>query len=153
MLVGTNTEWVEVPHEPGNRFQMAALNWQELKEARKDRQTEAIASMRAMGGDIMQALPKSADNGTTAPADPLDTYSMATLIRYGLRDWQGPGYSDARFSAENVGRLDDTTAEWAARTIYGMSRIEGTAKGKSLARSAATTEQMVAAFADATQEN
>lgn len=132
--------WTEIPHEPGNELNLAALTWGQLKEAKKARSSEAIASMREMGGDLVQALPSrdTADRMITeALADPLDSFSLATLLAEGVRGWRGPAYDAHPF---DVAKLDERTAEWAARTVYRMSRIEGDDAGKSHGNSVPITE-------------
>lgn len=131
-------EWVEVPHEPGNQFLLGALSWQQLKEARRERQREAFDLMRDMGPDLLGATPKQtaedrAEARQRAVENPLDEYSEATLIRYGLQGWRGPGYEGADVS--EAMDLDEPTLQWAAREILSRSRIERKEEGKSLANS------------------
>lgn len=139
-VIEPNAAWTEIPHEPGNELNLAALTWGQLKEAKKARSSEAIASMREMGGDLVQALPSrdAADRMITeALADPLDTFSIAMLLTEGVKGWRGPAYDGHEF---DVAKLDERTAEWAARAVYRMSRIEGDEAGKSQGNSAPTTE-------------
>jgi hypothetical protein len=139
-VIQPTAAWTEIPHEPGNELNLAALTWGQLKEAKKARSSEAIASMREMGGDLVQALPNrdTADRMITeALADPLDSFSIATLLEEGVKGWRGPAYDAHEF---NINLLDERTAEWAARAVYRMSRIEGDDAGKSRGSSAPTTE-------------
>lgn len=139
-VIEPNAVWVEIPHEPGNELNLAALTWGQLKEAKKVRSSEAIASMREMGGDLVQALPNrdTADRMLTeALADPLDSFSLVTLLTEGIKGWRGPAYDAHEF---DIAKLDERTAEWAARAVYRMSRIEGDDAGKFHGNSAPTTE-------------
>lgn len=140
MIIKGEGEWVEIPHEPRNELRIRALTWREIKSAKEERSREAIASMREMGADLMQALPKrdAADSIIDAAlADPLESYSQAALLEYGVTGWRGPEYDDTPF---DISLLDLGTAEWAAREAYRRSRVEGADAGKSHVNSAPTTE-------------
>lgn len=132
-------EWIEIPHEPRNELRIRALTWKQIKAAKQRRSTEAIASMREMGPDVMNALPKrnTADSIIDqALSDPLDEYSIDAILEDGVTGWRGSEYDAHDF---DVAALDEDTARWAARTAYGLSRIEGPDAGKSQGNSAPTT--------------
>lgn len=135
-------EWVEVPHEPGNEFKLGALSWAQLKEAKSDKRKEAFDLMREMGADLLAATPKAtpedrAEARKASAEDPLEDYSIETLLRFGLIDWRGPGYEGADVS--EASQLDEETVNWAARAILARSRIERKDEGKSRASSAPST--------------
>lgn len=115
MLVGTNTRWVEIPHEPGEWMELRALTWRQLKAAKAARQTEVLQSVRTLGGDLLRDLQQMSQG--TAGGDPLAEYDQATVLIAGIAAWS---YAEA-VSPAAIDQLDPATADWALRELVGLT--------------------------------
>lgn len=110
-----------IPHEPGEWIETRELGWKDLKVAQQARQAEGFSNLREMGKELYQMIQEvQADiadppRPDAAPADPLASHDLETLLRLGIAGWS----YDAPVNAETLGQLDPATAEWAGRVIVG----------------------------------
>lgn len=113
------TEERAVPHEPGQSFTFRRLGWQALAEAGEARKRASFNDLKAMGGELFQAL-QTVDRTeqAQAEADPLTFYDRRTLLVAGIKGWS----YEFPVNAETIAGLDDETAEWAAREILAISK-------------------------------
>ncbi len=134
-LVTKVREWVEVPHEPGNRFQLQKLSWKQLEDAQETASARARQHMNDYSADILVALRREnredalaaadvdEDELEAAQQDPLTGYDRFTLLRHGLVGWEGPEYQEKLNDAAR-GDLDAETQEWACRAILRLTKPE-----------------------------
>lgn len=107
-LTFNQTRRVEIPHEPGEWFELRALSFVQFAIAEEARQRKAAEQMRAIGADVLSALPTN----DKAP-DPLQQYDIAALLKLGVLAWS---YTEP-VSDEAIESLDPRTAQWAAREL------------------------------------
>lgn len=132
--VSKMAEWVEVPGEPGNEFQMRPLSDPELTEAEDASTSRGADALKLMSQIDPQVLKEW--QSEDEEEDPLRGLDTSIVLKYGLLDCRGPDYNDGL--AEIVADLDAATSRWAARWIAGRSRrSSGEGKGSS------TTSSMV----------
>lgn len=141
------TDWIEVPHEPGNRFKFRMLTHIQLEEAADVVTDRALAHARDVVdlADVVAkvAAVRAAAGTTTAPdADPAAKYDRATVCRYGLAEWSGPLYLHTLDAlgrhidpAVDADDLDTATATWAAAEIIRHSCPTDATVGKGSSRS------------------
>ncbi len=112
-------EWVEIPHEPGQKFQLRSLTWVEKGEASEVRQASAMAKAAALPPAMFEMLEGMDREQTTE-----QQFDMKTVLWAGVLGWT----YEADLTPETLATLDDETAEWAFGEIIGrsqFSRAEG----------------------------
>ncbi len=143
MLTIGITDKREIPHEPGEWIEIRKLSWKQLANARKERQEAVFATVRAMGGEVLNSLPSRCSKGCgeekhkgncpppeeradPSAADPTNEFDIATLLHVGIVAWS---YEQAA-NVGNIDELDDVTAKWAAAAIvaYNTTPSEGERK-------------------------
>jgi len=111
----------EVPNEPGCWFELRQVSGDELDEA------QARFQQRTMTMDISQGMAQAMSNIPRGTQDnvPLtvERCDKATLLRYGLVGWGGPGYDGEPCNDGRKGKLDAGTRDWAAAEIFRLSYI------------------------------
>lgn len=108
-----------IPHEPEYWMEFRPLSGRQLREASEVRTERVLRNVRAMGGEVYQALQNVDTDGVQqAAADPLNAYDRETLCRYGIVAWS----YDERLRPQAIAELDDATEEWAARIIVELSK-------------------------------
>ena len=113
MLTSGSVTRVDLPHEPGEWIEVRLLSWQDLDDARSERQARALRLMRDLGSDLVAQLQAAGGAGSAGGEQELD---RATVLRRGLVGWSyGP------FTAEAVAQLDEATAAFAIETILRLS--------------------------------
>jgi hypothetical protein len=119
MITRGVTERREIPHEPGEWFEIKLLSWQELEHARDTRSRKSLANIRDMGQEVYGAIQQAAANAAAAPADRNieDNYDRMALLTTGVVGWSYP----EPVSAETLGQLDEDTARWAMQNILGVT--------------------------------
>ena len=120
------TKQVSIPHEDGEWMELRLLGWQELEESKRAKTRESFENIKALGGDIYKAIQEARTEDTSGSMDPLALHDMATLLRKGIVAWS---YGGVPVNAENIGRLDEKTATWAARAILGIDDVESRKNG------------------------
>lgn len=125
MLIDSLPVQREIPHEPGNYFDFRRLNWVQLEKASKAKEHETFANLRVMGAEFVTQLReiKGESDNDDRVTEALQGFDRATLLAESLIAWTGPNYDGQELNAENIGRLDPETAEWAARGAYMISVI------------------------------
>ena len=115
-LIGINTITEQVPNEDAS-ITFRPLRRRELRAARRTRQDEVFANLKAMGGELLKDL-QSLQTGevATAAADPLNDFDLDALLAAGIVGWS---YGDV----VDVELLDQATAEWAGRFLLGLSGV------------------------------
>src|SRR4030095_3750994 len=110
MITKGVTERREIPHEPGEWFEIKLLSWQELEHARDTRSRKSLANIRDMGQEVYGAIQQAATNAAAAPVDRTieDNYDRMALLIAGVVGWSYP----EPVSVETLGQLDETTAHW-----------------------------------------
>ncbi len=116
----------DIPHEPGNAFQLRALSGRELDEARDRFLTRLTERFSA---DHMKALerPPDEERQRAESDDPLVGYDRTYLLR-GIVSWAGPLYDAVDCNRDNRHELDETTAKGAATAIIEMSQFSAEEK-------------------------
>ena len=118
----------DVPSEDGCWFDLRQVSGDELDEAR------ARFQQRTMSMDVSQGMAQAMTN---IPRDrqeqtadlTVDQCDKATLLRYGLAGWGGPGYDGEPCNDQRKAKLDAGTRDWAAAEIFRLSYIT---KGEAL---------------------
>lgn len=113
---------VEVPHEPGEWFDLRQLSWADRQAAREARQAASLAQIKALGPDLLRDL-RSQEQSNTAD-DPLNEFDMATLLKAAVVGWS----YDQPVSAATLAQLDEQTAAWVIREALGVSASEADRK-------------------------
>ncbi len=96
------TRWIDVPHEPGERFQFRMPNWTIVEDARAERRRKLYVDMRetreVVGADILaewrkeQAETAAADETTAVAKLPtaeerLNEFDQQLLLKAGIGAW------------------------------------------------------------------
>jgi hypothetical protein len=119
MLTKGVAERREIPHEPGEWFEVKLLSWQELEHARDTRSRRSLANIRDMGQEVYGAIQQAATRAAAEPTDRSveDNYDRMALLTAGVVGWSYP----EPVSAETLGQLDEDTAHWAMTAILGVT--------------------------------
>ncbi len=122
-LVTNITKRAEIPHEPGEFMEFKKLSWKQLEHAQEISSDALMAKMKSMGGDLIQAFTKNAQE---EKADPSKSYDRDYILQKGIVKWS----YDAEVSPDNISDLDEETAVWAFKEILDMNlpRTEDEAK-------------------------
>lgn len=125
MLVSQEPVRRNVPHEPGEYFEFIRQSDAQLREARRRRETEQMEIIRALGGEIFEAMQKGDRQGEERLRQRLrelrydvSQYHIPTLLASGIAGWsykEPPGEDPSE-------QIDPRTAEWAGQMILDLSR-------------------------------
>ena len=122
-LVGKTTEWKEVPHERGTRFEFRELSGIERDEAIQAATQRALESVRGLDLAALQGLRR---DEVSEDERRETSYDAWTLIRYALVGWS----YDEPCDDANKRLLNPPTWDWARETIIEMNtRTEAEKKG------------------------
>ena len=143
MLTIGITKELEIPHEPGETITIRKLSWKQLANARKERQEAVFATVKAMGGEVLSALPSRCSKGCgeekhqgacpppeeradPSGVDPTNEYDHGTLLQTGIVSWS----YEKPANVGNIDDLDEVTAKWAVAEIvaYNTAPSEGERK-------------------------
>lgn len=120
VLITTDAgEWVDIPHEPGQRMKLRPLTWVEKEKASEIRQAAAMAKAAALPVEMFKML-----EGIERTDDAEEQFDTGTVLAAGILKWS----YEAALTPESLATLDDATAEWAFEEIMGrsqFSRAEG----------------------------
>lgn len=125
MLTKGITDKRDIPHEPGEWIEIRKLSWIDLDDAREARQAAVFGNVKAMGGEVMAALPKRCKKGCgeekhdgacpppeeradDSAADPTNEYDQNIMLHRGIVAWS---YEEPS-SGANIDTLDEVTAHW-----------------------------------------
>ena len=115
----TQGQKVPIPHEQGQFMIFRPLTWGEVKEAKRLRQEESFALVKAISPDVMERL-----QGQARPAVdgqiPSDTHDLGTVLKYAIVGWS---YS-ASPTLEEIETLDERTAQWAFRQALALCAVD-----------------------------
>ena len=124
MLIGSSVERVDIPHEPGEWVEVRKLSYKTLARAAFLRSDANIQNMKAMGGDLLEAMRSARERAgqdapsatTTEPVNP-DAYDMDLVLIAGTLRWS----YGVPVTTDTIADLDDRTAQWLQRTILQRS--------------------------------
>jgi len=114
-LVGGKIK-VDIPHEPGEWFEIKKLSWRQLELASDVQSEEATKRLKKMGGDIVGAMQR-VKTEQVEQQDPKFTYDRGFVLQAGLVGWS----YDAELNKANIELLDEETARWAFYQIAGLN--------------------------------
>lgn len=146
------SEWVEIPHEPGNEMRFRALPWHVLEAAKAKKMDDQLALSRALP---TSTAPKTSEDRERLKRElmaelaehPGDEYDARILLAGhdghpgGLAAWRGPLYTNPD-NGQTVPvdglDLDPVTSRWAADEIVRQSNPSAVTVGKGLSPSTAS---------------
>ena len=124
-------ETISLPHEPGSWISIRKLSGSALRNARAVGSNQVFASMRQMGGEVVQAMQSIQTGGARAAeaeevraaqqGDPLNGYDIPTLLKFGLVGWS---YYEGQPKSEDIDDLDGETQEYVARQLVPPVKTE-----------------------------
>ena len=134
MLTIGITDKLDIPHEPGEWIEIRKLSWKHLADARKGRQETVFATVRAMGGEVLNALPSRCSKGCgeekhdgacpppaeradPSATDPTNEFDIETLLQSAIIAWS---YEEP-VSRETVNDLNEPTTKWLAGEIVRLN--------------------------------
>lgn len=109
-LVSKITKKVDIPHEHGEWIEFRKLSWKQLEKASDIASEASLDRIRKLGGDMVSALRKIADDQDSQPEA---KYDQGMILKMGIVSWS----YDAEVSPETIEQLDSQTAEWAMNQI------------------------------------
>ncbi len=114
-LVGGSKK-IDIPHEPGEWFEIKKLSWRQLELASDIKSEEATKRLKKMGSDIVGSMQK-VKTEQIEQQDPQFTYDRGFVLEAGLVGWS----YDAELNKANIELLDEETARWAFYQIVGLN--------------------------------
>lgn len=122
-LVTGKTEWRDIPHEQGQRFQFRLLSGMELDEADVRATEKALQLIKGLEGSAIQAF-QGDRQGRERQATP--NYDRSYLVEHGVVGWTYP----EPCNEDNIRLLDLMTRDWAAEVVLEINtRPAGELKG------------------------
>ena len=112
LVKGINWE-KEIPHEEGQKMTFRRLSWAQLEEAAEINKRNTFADIKSMGADAVRALGEMREELKAAKEEQGNTYDKRTVLNAGIVAWTYP----ENVNPENIGLLDEETAEWAFQEI------------------------------------
>src|SRR4030067_552195 len=110
------TKRVEIPHEQGQWMEIRQVSKRQ-KEKAADAKTEvALLKAKAMGPELMATI-QNAQPTAIVREPTVDAFDWATVLMFGIAAWS----SAESVTVENIEALDETTADWAFKTILAFS--------------------------------
>ena len=121
MLIG-KPERVDIPHEPGEWFEIVPLSWKKLELARDKMSKQNLDTMKNIGAELMKAL-RSDDEAAVRSALKRQRYEesqfdTATILEHGVLDWSYEG----NVTEEALEQLDERTMAWCKQVIIDVTR-------------------------------
>ncbi len=115
----------DVPHEPGEFFELRKVPHTVLKRSRKLAAKEGHETARDLGPEIVKAF-ASDDEDQKKGARKLieerryepDQFDTTELLLAGVASWS----YDAKVSKLSIDDLDEETAEWAKREVIALTK-------------------------------
>lgn len=129
-IVSHITKTVEIPNEDVTAV-IRKLNHTQLKLAAKMRQSDGVAFMREMGGELIKAM-RDADGEKIkqlqdAQEADVKNYDRDTLLKTGVVSWT----YDQKLP-DGTDDLDEATAKFLADQIFQFSRPDTKAEAKNV---------------------
>jgi len=115
-LVSKITKKIDVPHEPGEWFEIKKLSWRQLEKAENINLEKTLKQFKDVDPGLMQGFAQGDDQEKKAKAG--TDYDRATILQKGIKAWS----YDAEVNAENIDDLDEQTAEWAMNEIMEFTK-------------------------------
>ena len=128
LIADTARQWVDIPHEPGERLEVAPLNWSQLEIARQVKAEQVMKQAAWFSADTIKGL-QGDQQAQSEPADPLDALDKATVLAYGLKGWT----YEPPFTNEGYKILDEETSVFAFREIGRRSLVTKEEQGNGAA--------------------
>ena len=110
------TKRVEIPHEPGQWVEIRQLSKRQKEKAADVKTDIALGKAKAMGPELMATI-QNAQPSAIVREPTVDAYDWATVLTFGIAAWS---YAES-VTVENIEALDETTADWAFKTILAFS--------------------------------
>ena len=137
MLTIGMTDKLDIPDEPDAWIEVRRLSWRHLADARKARQLEVFATVRAMGSDVLNSLPGRCSKGCgeekhdgacppvaeradQAAVDPVNEFDIETLLVNAIVGWS---YDEPVSKATINDSLSEPTAKWLAGEIVRLNTL------------------------------
>lgn len=137
MIVSKIPERVDVPHEPGEWFEIWRVPWKKLKRARKITEAENRDIAKAFGPAFIKAF--QSEDGVEKGEQLIrrqrydeSNFDTAILLEYGVAGWSymqdvvteggAVALEKVSVSSEALGELDEQTAAWAKQAIIDLTR-------------------------------
>ena len=117
LIADTARQWVDIPHEPGERLEFAPLNWSQLEIARQVKTQQVMKQAALFSADTIKGL--QGDQAQSGSVDPLDALDKATVLADGLKGWS----YELPFTREGYKILDEPTSTFAFREIGRRSLV------------------------------
>ena len=123
MLTKNYQRQLDIPHEPEEWITIRMLSWQQLENAREQRNAQVMKSVKDLDLEAMGLKPdpvtaqKAAETAAAAP-DAVTNYDRLALLSAGVVEWS---YDD-EVSGDALLDLDEMTAKWLVNEIYALSR-------------------------------
>ena len=127
LIADTARQWVDIPHEPGERLEVAPLNWSQLEIARQVKTQQVMKQAALFSADTIKGL--QGDQAQSGSVDPLDALDKATVLAYGLKGWT----YEPPFTNEGYKILDEETSVFAFREIGRRSLVTKEEQGNGAA--------------------
>jgi len=127
LIADTARQWVDIPHEPGERLEFAPLNWSQLEIARQVKTEQVMKQAALFSADTIKGL--QGDQAQSGSVDPLDALDKATVLAYGLKGWS----YELPFTREGYKILDEPTSTFAFREIGRRSLVTKEEQGNGAA--------------------
>lgn len=135
MLTKGITDKRDIPHEPGEWIEIRKLSWKQLDGSRDARQASVFGNVKAMGAEVMGALPQRCrrcgedkhkgqcpapeDRADASAADPTNDYDQGSMLHAGIVAWS---YEEPPSQA-NIDTLDEVTAAWVFAEIVAYNTV------------------------------
>lgn len=113
-IVTGATRRVDIPHEPGEWMELKRLSWRQKELATDVASKEGLDRMKSLSGDLLKAL---RELGKEQEQKLESKYDRGIVLECGIARWS----YDAKVTKENIGALDEETAEWAFREILQLN--------------------------------
>lgn len=145
MLHNGAVERLEIPGEPDEFIEFRFIRRKDLRKAAETLEARGVASMRAMGAELVVALRPDPEEGerqrqqraAALADDPVLGYDVDELLRAGVAGWSYAREGKAiRVTPEALDELDEETATWAARQILRLVGIVPAAEAEAARKNA-----------------
>lgn len=135
MLVINEPVWVEIPHEPNEKFALKRLSWVQLKDAAAVESAAQRENLKQLGGPLVGAIMAATDKdnkddeatkqekiraASKAFQFNESQYGTAEILAMGIVGWT----YDQDFDTKLLSKLDARTAVWAKQAIIDLTAGE-----------------------------
>jgi hypothetical protein len=123
MLDGT-PERVDIPHEPGQWFELRRLSWKQLRKARKIVEEEQREIAKSFGAEFVAALTSGRVDEDRARRLIQEqqyravNFDTEVMLEQGIVAWS----YDKPLNVDTIEQLDERTAVWAVQEIINLCK-------------------------------